>query len=275
MPKIDLCIDPLFPGDNSSDKIRKVAALGYQAVEFWFWDHEFDGKDLIPTPKNIDEIASIVSDLGIQVNDIVVNSSDGAIGGSLTNIKNKDQYLARLEETIAIAKKLHCSKLITCTGNITDGIPMEAQMESVILLLTEAGKIAEREGMTLLLEALNSAIDHPGYFLTSSKTGFDIVKQINSPGLKLLFDIYHMQVMEGDLVNSIRNNIGYIGHFHAANLPGRNELYSGEINYRFVLNEIDKTGYEGYVGLEYFPVGNSASSLKKTQEFLSSTGTNL
>lgn len=270
MPKIDLCIDPLFPGDNSSDKIRKVAALGYQAVEFWFWDHEFDGKDLIPTPKNIDEIASIVSDMGIHVHDIVVNSSDGAIGGSLTNIKNKDQYLARLEETLAIAKKLHCDKMITCTGNILEGISMESQMESIVLMLTEASKIAEREGVTLLLEALNSTIDHPGYFLTSSKTGFEIIKQIDSPNLKLLFDMYHMQVMEGNLVNSIRNNIEYIGHFHAANLPGRNELYPGEIDYRFVLNEIDKTGYDGYVGLEYWPVGDSAESLKKTLELLTS-----
>ncbi|HAZ01756.1 MAG: hypothetical protein A2W90_08590 [Bacteroidetes bacterium GWF2_42_66] len=268
MPKIDLCIDPLFPGFNSSDKIRKIAALDYKAIEFWFWDYEFDGVNLIPTPKNIDEIATIISDLDIVVNDIVVNSSDGAIGGSLTNSKDKVKYLARLEDTIAVAKKLKCNKMITCTGNILEGVSLEAQHDSVLEMLSSAVAIAEKEGITLLLEALNSTIDHPGYYLTSSKKGFDIVKQIGSPNLKLLFDIYHMQIMEGNLVNSIKNNIENIGHFHSANLPGRNELYSGEINYRFILDVIDQTGYNGYFGLEYWPVGDSEESLKKTMEFL-------
>lgn len=268
MPKIDLCIDPLFPGFNSSEKIRKIAELNYKAVEFWFWDYEFDGVNLIPTPKNINEIASIISDLDIYVNDIVVNSSDGAIGGSLTNIKEKEIYLARLEESIAIAKKLKCTKMITCTGNFQEGVSMESQYDSIIEMLTSATEIAKKEGITLLLEALNSTIDHPGYYLTSSAKGFEIVKQINSPNLKLLFDIYHMQIMEGNLVNSIKNNIDLIGHFHSANLPGRNELYSGEINYRYILDAIDQTGYDGYFGLEYWPVGDTAESLQQTMAFL-------
>jgi len=268
MLKIDLCIDPLFPGLNSSEKIRKIAALGYKAVEFWFWDFEFDGVNLIPTPKNINEIASIISDQNIVVNDIVVNSSDSAIGGSLTNMKDKAQYLARLEESIVVAKKLKCNKMITCTGNIQEGVSMEAQHDSVVEMLSSAVEIAKKEGITLLLEALNSTIDHPGYYLTSSKNGFDIIKQINSPNLKLLFDIYHMQIMEGNLVNSIKDNIENIGHFHSANLPGRNELFSGEINYRFILDVIGQTGYNGYFGLEYWPIGDSEESLKKTMEFL-------
>jgi hydroxypyruvate isomerase len=268
MLKTDICIEPLFPGLNSPEKIRKIAETGFKAVEFWFWDYEFDGQNLIPVPKNIDEIAAIISDLDLVVNDIVVNSSDGAIGGSLTNIKDKARYLVRLEETIAIAKRLKCNKMITCTGNIQESVSMEDQHEAIIETLSCAAEIAEKEGMILLLEALNSTIDHPGYFLTSSKKGFDIVKQINSPNLKLLFDVYHMQIMEGNLVNTIKNNIDYIGHFHSANLPGRNELYSGEINYRFILEEIGKTGYNGYFGLEYWPVGDSAESLKKSMEFL-------
>jgi hydroxypyruvate isomerase len=268
MLKTDICIEPLFPGLNSPDKIRKIAETGFNAVEFWFWDYEFDGQNLVPVPKNIDEIAEIISDLDIVVNDIVVNSSDGTIGGSLTSRKDKGLYLARLEETIAVAQKLKCNKMITCTGNIQEGISMKEQNEAIIETLTEAVAIAGKEGMILLLEALNSAIDHPGYFLTSSKDGFDIVKQINSPNLKLLFDIYHMQIMEGNLVNSIKNNIDHIGHFHSANLPGRNELYSGEINYRFILDEIGKTEYNGYFGLEYWPIGDSAESLKNTMDFL-------
>ena len=268
MKKIDLCIDPLFPKLNSSEKIKRVAELGYNAVEFWFWDHEFDGKNLLPTPKNIDEIASITDQLNIYVNNIAVNSSDGLIGGSLTNINDKSKYMERLLETIDVAKKLKCTKMITCTGNILEDVSHESQRESVIKMLTEASQIAEKEGITLLLEALNSTIDHPGYYLNSTKEGFSIIREVNSPSLKLLYDIYHMQVMEGNLINTIKNNIDLIGHFHSANLPGRNELYNGEINYKKILEVISQTDYDGYFGLEYWPSEDEVLSLSKTLQFI-------
>ncbi len=268
MLKFDLCIEPLFPGLNSSEKIRKIAALKFKAIEFWFWDYEFDGTNLIPTPKNIDQIANIISELDIYVNDIVVNAPDGSIGGSLTNINDKSKYLARLEETIAVAKKLRCNKIITCTGNILDDVSLESQRDSIIQMLTSATEMAEKEGITLLLEALNSTIDHPGYYLTSTKEGFGIIREINSPNLKLLYDIYHMQIMEGNLINTICDNIKDIGHFHSAGLPGRNELYKGEINYRAILEAIDTTGYDGYFGLEYWPTVDSEESLTETLKYL-------
>jgi len=268
MPKIDLCIEPLFTELNSAERIIKIAALGCKAIEFWFWDHEFDGANLLPTPKNVEEIASVTNEMNVYVNNVVVNAPDGSIGGSLTNINDKNKYLERLLETIDVAKKLKCKKMITCTGNILEGISLESQRESVIKILTEASRIAEQEGITLLLEALNSTIDHPGYYLTSTQEGFSIIREVNSPNLRLLYDIYHMQVMEGNLVNTIKNNIELIGHFHAANLPGRNELFDGEINYKKILEAIGQTDYDGYFGLEYWPVGDSEKSLKKTLTYL-------
>jgi len=243
--------------------------MNITAVEFWFWDHEYDGKNLVPVRKDIDSIASFISDHNILVNDIVVNSTDGEIGGTLLLRSDRDKYLSRLNETIEIARKLKCRKLITCTGNIQEGLSVESQREAIIEMLGEASSIAGREGITLLLEALNSTIDHPGYFLTSSKAGFDIVKQVNSPYLKLLYDVYHMQVMEGNIINTIRENISLIGHFHSAGLPGRNELYSGELDYNNIVKHIDSLNYEGYFGLEYWPTGDPAGSLKRTLDYLS------
>lgn len=268
MFNLDLCIEPLFPGLNSSEKIIKIASSGFKAIEFWFWDHEFDGVNLTPRPKDIDEISSIVSDRDITVNNIVVNAPDGSIGGSLTNINDKSKYLARLEETISIAKKLRCSKMITCTGNIIEGVPIESQKDSILQILSAAAEMAEQEGITLLLEALNSTIDHPGYYLTSTREGFEIIRTVGSPNLKLLYDVYHMQIMEGNLINTILANIEDIGHFHMANLPGRIELYDGEINYKKILESIDAAGYNGYYGLEYWPSVDTEKSLVETLQYL-------
>ena len=268
MPKIDLCIEPFFIGDDTCEKIRKVKMIGYQSVEFWFWDHEFNGKDLVPSKKNIDEIATVCEDLNVVINDIVVNSPDGSIGGFLTKPEDKEKYLERLKETIEIAHKLNCRKLITCTGNEVSGKSFQEQFDSVVNTLGAAAEIARKEGITLVLEALNSLVDHPGYFLLSSKTGFDIIRTVNSPALKLLYDVYHMQIMEGNHISTIRQNIDMIGHFHSAGVPGRNELYKGEINYIPILDEIDEAGYMGFFGLEYWPLEDEEKSLKSTLAFL-------
>ncbi|MCE5345172.1 MAG: TIM barrel protein [Bacteroidales bacterium] len=268
MVKIDLCIDPFFLGMETSEKIRKVKKLGFEAIEFWYWDHEFNGKDLIPCKKNIGEISSVCNDLNVMITDLVVNSPDGEIGGSLTKPEDMAKYLERLKETIDIAHKLNCKKLITCTGNELKGRSFQQQYDSVVQTLSQASEIACKEGITLVTEALNSKVDHPGYFLTSSEIGFDIVKTVNSPGLKLLYDIYHMQIMGGNQIATIKENISLIGHFHSASVPGRNELYSGEINYTSIINAINDSGYDGYFGLEYWPTEQDEISLSKTFEYL-------
>jgi hydroxypyruvate isomerase len=268
MTYLDLCIEPFFLGTDASEKIKKVKKIGFEAVEFWFWDHEFTGNNLIPRRKNIHEISSVCKDLNITITDLVVNSPDGLIGGFLTKPEDKNKYLERLKETIEIAHKLDCKKLITCTGNEIADKTFQQQFDSVVQTLTKAAEIAKKEGITLVLEALNSYVDHAGYFLTSSKTGFDIVRMVNNPGLKLLYDVYHMQIMEGNLTASIKNNISLIGHFHSAGVPGRNELYSGEINYASIINTINDSGYDGYFGLEYWPAEQEEISLSETLKYL-------
>jgi hydroxypyruvate isomerase len=268
MIKVDLCIEPFFLENSTCEKIKKVKSLGFDAIEFWFWDHEFNGNDLIPNKKNIAEISSLCKDLNMTITDLVVNSSDGLIGGFLTKPDDKEKYLERLKETINIAHKLNCKKLITCTGNEIIGQTFQQQSDSVVDTLAKAAEIASKEGIMLVLEPLNSDVDHPGCFLSSSKTGFDIVKMVNNPGLKLLYDVYHMQIMGGNQIASIKENISLIGHFHSASVPGRNELYLGEINYVSILNAINDSDYEGYFGLEYWPTEQEEVSLSKTLEYL-------
>jgi hydroxypyruvate isomerase len=270
MPRIDLCLDPFFIGSKTADKIIKVKELGFDAVEFWFWDHEFNGSGLEYKKKEIDEIAAVCQELNVAVNDIVVNSPDGLIGGFLTKPEDKEKYLDRLRETIEVARKLKCKKLITCTGNEINNKTFQQQFDSVVETLSAAVEITSEDGITLVLEALNSHVDHAGYFLVSSKTGFEIVKKVNSPYLKLLYDVYHMQIMEGNHIATIRENSSLIGHFHSAGVPGRNEIYKGEISYLPILRAIDESGYTGCFGLEYWPTEPEELSLTKTLQFIKS-----
>ncbi len=270
MAKLDLCIEPFFIGSKTKDKIIKAHKLGFNAFEFWYWDHEFTGSGLEYKKKEINDITDVCQELKVTINDIVVNSPDGSIGGSLTKPEDKNKYLERLHETIEIAGKLKCNKLITCSGNEMIGESIEKQFENVVEVLSEAAIIASKSNFILVLEALNSYVDHAGYFLVSSKTGFEIVKTVNNPYLKLLYDIYHMQIMEGNHITKIMQNISLIGHFHLAGVPGRNEIYKGEINYPSIIEAIDNSGYNGYIGLEFWPSESDVSSLRKTLQFIES-----
>ena len=108
----------------------------------------------------------------------------------------------------------------------------------------------------------------PGYWLTSSDRGAEFCRKVGSERLKLLYDCYHMQIMEGDLLNHIRRNLDVIGHVHSAGVPGRHELYNGEVDYRFLTRQLDALGYQGVFALEYSPSIEDELSLKNTQEYL-------
>jgi len=157
---------------------------------------------------------------------------------------------------------------IVCTGNVVPGMNGEQMRASVLEGLKRTLDLAEEQGVTLLLEPLNTSYDHPGYFLTSSDAGAEICRELGSDRMKLLFDCYHMQVMEGDLVNHIRRNLDVIGHFHSAGVPGRHELYHGETDYRFLTQQIAEMGYQGVFGLEYAPSTEHEESLKRTLSYL-------
>jgi hydroxypyruvate isomerase len=115
--------------------------------------------------------------------------------------------------------------------------------------------------LTLVLEPLNIHVDHPGYFLNHSGVGFNLVREVNSPSIRLLYDIYHMQVMEGNLIDTLTRNLDLIGHIHVADVPGRHQPGSGEINYANVMKCLRQAGYSGYVGMEFEPtIASSAAA---------------
>jgi len=260
MPRVDVCLEAIFDTVPLVERAKRVMDAGFDAVEFWFYDFDCVTKD---TERNLAEFGKFCADNGILINNGVVNSPDASIGGSLLDPDDRPKYLQRLRDTIKVCKDINCHAAITCTGNELPNVPREQQKKCVIDTLKAAAEIAEAENFTLYLEALNTLVDHEGYFLDSAEEGAEIIKAVGSPRVKLLFDVYHMQIMGGNIVARIEKHVDVIGHFHSAGVPGRHDLDIGELDYRNILKAIDALGYKGLFGLEYWPEGDETESLKR------------
>jgi hydroxypyruvate isomerase len=185
----------------------------------------------------------------------------GSIKKGLNDKSMHGAFLSDFKTNIKAAAEYKWPNVITMAGDRA-GISDEEGMDNCQAALKEAVKMAEDSGVTICMELLNSKVDHAGYMCDRSAWGFELCRRVNSPRFKLLYDIYHMQIMEGDLIATIRKNIQHIGHFHTAGVPGRHELDENqEIAYPAVMRAIAETGYQGYVAHEYNPVRDPMESL--------------
>ena len=255
-----LCVEMAFASDPFEDRLRKAAEAGFNKVEMWFVDSSFKGEP--------EELERQAGEAGVEITNTVIGSPDGSTGGGLTDPGKRDVWLNRARMSIEFTKEAGIPSTIVCTGNVVKGLSEEKMMGSVLDGLGETLNIAEDSGVTLLLEPLNTTYDHPGYWLTSSDKGADICRRLSSDRMRLLYDCYHMQIMEGDIINHIRRNIDVIGYFHSAGVPGRHELYKGEIDYPFVIAEIEKLKYGGIFGLEYSPTFDDGESVREVLRYL-------
>lgn len=226
------------------DALAKLNELGYDAYEMFNWrDPKVLDTFTTEAPKypNL-ACATITANKGVTAQDC-----------GLVNPKERDQFLKEMETAIEVAKKFKCTRLVTLTGNEVPGMSREAMMDSAVAGLKALAPSLEKNGITVVVEVLNTYVDHRGYFLYRVGDGAKLVDAVGSPNVKILFDIYHVQIMEGNLISLIRQNIQRIGHFHIGDHPGRHQPGTGEINYRNVLKAIYDLGYEGYAALEYGP----------------------
>jgi len=261
MITIDVCMETVFEDVDFCDRPARIADAGFKALELWFADtHIKDG--------NYAKLAKSCASAGVKINNIVANAPDGSIGGSLTNPDERDQYLKRVEFSLQLCSELNTNMMITCTGNHQPDLSPDQQRQSIIDGLKAAGDLAAKANATLVMEPLNSLVDHPGYFLDQPEAAADVLREVNHPNVKMLYDIYHMQIMRGHVIETIKANLDIIGHFHSAGVPGRHELDSGELDYPRILQAVADMGYEGSFGLEYFPAEESAASLKRMRNLL-------
>ena len=182
---------------------------------------------------------------------------------SLVNPATRDDYLSGLKESIEAAQSLECKTLISQVGDALPGVDRKTQHDCLVEGLRQASGLLEGSNLTLVIEPLNELVDHAGYYLIRSDEAFDVVSKVDSPSIKVVFDIYHQQISEGQLIRNLTSNIDRIAHFHAAGNPGRHELTQGEIHYPSVFEAIQSTNYEGYVGLEYWPLKDPLDGLRE------------
>ncbi len=238
--KLSPCIE-MFWGDTPfHDRIGRAAALGFEVFEFWSW-----------WDKDLGAVERAAKDAGIVASACCVKTAFTGDSPSMLLPTGKDGLVQAVRDCIPVAKKIGCSRFIVTTGDELPDVTREAQHAACVDALKAAAPVAEDAGLTLVLEPLNLLVDHAGYYLSTSEQAFAIIDEVGSPAVKLLFDIYHQQITEGNLSGNIFDNIDKIGHFHSANHPGRYELALGEINYPFLLDRIRETDYDAYFGLEF------------------------
>ena len=177
----------------------------------------------------------------------------GTIPDALNRKENHEALLPKMHAAIDEAKANGVPNIITFSGN-RRGMPDAEGADNCVAFLDKVKAHAEDQGITICMEYLNSKVNHKDYMFDHYYWGVDVMKRVNSPRVKILFDIYHAQIMDGDIVRNIRDNIQWIGHFHTGGNPGRHEIDdTQELNYRFVAQAIAELGYNGYVAHEYSP----------------------
>jgi len=264
-----VCLEMQFPDRPFLDRIAAAGRAGLQFAEMWFTDMTWHAKGMNSDDvKRPGKVRAAAARAGITLTNAVIGSPDGSIGGGLTDGRNRRAWLGRAESTLEFCREAGIGAAIVCTGNLTKGLSPQRQRRNVLDGLKATAELAEKLKVNLWLEPLNDKIDHPGYFLTSSDEGAALCREVGSKRLKLLFDCYHMQIMEGDLCGHIRRNLDVIGHFQSAGHPGRHELWLGETNYPVLLSEITKAGYRGVFAFEYMPTLPPAQSLRRTLDYL-------
>lgn len=237
----------MFSELDFHDRIGAVGDCGINTVEFWKW-----------TNKDVDKVKRLLDKNKMRLSVFNIDSTDEALSYDLSrgilNAGRAEELVAALRESIPIYKKLGASAMIVLIG---EGAPYCA--ENALKCLNAAKPICEKENVTLVIEPLN-AIDRKGYSMPYAEPVFELLKKVNSPNIKMLYDIYH-QSMTGDFsMEDIRENIDLIGHFHVADSPGRHEPGTGKVDYVKILSEISALPYSGYIGLEYRATKNDGET---------------
>jgi hydroxypyruvate isomerase len=253
-----ICIEMLYPELEPEEKVARIAGHGFSGIEFWGW-----------RDKDVPALLRRCRAEGVRV----ANFS-GHRRGSLVAAATHPVFLEDLREAVSAAQQLHCPTLMLLSNELGEGgrvlerydqVPAKQKYRNLLDGLKEALKIVP-DTISLVLEPLNTLIDHPGYFLADMSTAVSLIEEINSPRLKVLCDLYHLGVMGEDLETVIDRHAGSIGYFHVADFPGRHEPGTGTANWPALIRRIAAAGYSGPIGFEYQPERDSDESLTRIRD---------
>ncbi len=251
------CIEMLYTELTFEERFEAAKKDGFQAVEFWDW-----------RDKDLFNIKNICDNIGIKVSNFSGNRETSMIDPEM-----EDPFLIEVENAVHAAKKIDCSTLMLLVqpllpndaallpaGKLSD----KEKQDQIIRVGKKVGKIAQDYDMEFVIEPLNTVLDHPDYFLNRSQLSFDIMRAIDNPRVKVLYDVYHMAMEDQDVFTDLEKNMDIIGYVHIADKPGRNEPGSGTLDYQRVFTLLIQLGYNGTLGFEFNPSGIDSRSVLKT-----------
>lgn len=231
-----------LPGEYAWDeRLRRIADAGFKAVEILF-----------PQRQNLDELDRLLKTYDLRLVLIDTEFEPRYPRGHLAMPEAEEQFWYRLDEALSIARRFGARRINVLAGTRVPGLEREEQLAVAVERLRQAAPRAAVDGITLLVEALNT-VDNPGYFVSTSREGVTLVDAVGAPNVRFQHDFYHMQVMEGNLIETFKAIAPKIGHLQVADAPGRIMPGLGEINLPNILKVVEASSYRGYVGLEYRP----------------------
>jgi len=268
--KLSVRVEPLFPNLPLPRQIEKVAEAGYQGFEFGNW-----------RAADANAITKLKNKLRLECACLVGNRSVNPKGMGLCDPAEREGFLAEIKASVEAAKRFESTRLVTLTGNKVPGVSREKQHASIVEGLKRAHDVVAPQGVTLIVEPINTLAEveplnpqdnHANYYLNRTDEAFEIVRKVSSPFVKILFDIYHVQIMEGNLIETIRKNIAHISHFHIGDVPGRHEPGTGEIHHGNVFKAIHAAGFRDFVAMEYVPAKDAMATLAEVRALAATAG---
>jgi len=257
MPKFAANLTMLYPDSPFLERFARAKASGFRFVEYLF-----------PYEHDVGALADALAQNDLT--QVLFNLPAGNWGAGERGIAAQPDRISEFRQGVAraieIAKVLKVKQLNCLVGKRDEKIPRADQTRVMIENLRYAARALAEQGITLLLEMLNP-YDVPGFLIGTPTTAFQVQDQVAAPNLKIQYDIYHAQRTEGELANTFQKNLARIAHAQIADNPGRHQPGTGEINYRFLFDWIDRLGYTGYIGLEYIPAGTTEQSLSWVKEY--------
>jgi hydroxypyruvate isomerase len=250
--KLSVCLEFVYQDLPIEQRIARVKELGFDAGEIWHWRD----RDLEALRKEAERHEFRI--ISLCATEPQVGFTDRARSGAVIKM---------VEEAMEAAAFLGCSAVILMAGPTIPALSRHEQVASIVDGLSAVKNAAASRGIMLLLEALNSR-ECKGYFLDNSRELLDIVRAVNHPSVRALFDLYHLGIMEGNILETIQTNLDLIGRFQIAGIPGRHEPEFGELNYPAICGTIERAGFDDFIGLEYIPTLESSQSLTRTLGWL-------
>lgn len=257
--KKSICIETIFTEVPFEKRFKLVKDAGFDYIEFWSW------KD-----KDIRRIKELCEE-----NNLEIASFSGDQSYSLVDENHVKPYIDFIIESIETAKYLNCKNLVIHSNALGEmgrvvnhytELSNNKKFGTMLNILKELAPIAESAKITLVLEALNTEVDHVGNYLAFTKDSAEVVRLVNSPYIKVLYDVYHMQIMEGNLIDNLKRYIDAISYIHIADVPGRHEPGTGEINYVNVFSALKELKYDRPIGFELFPLDNSKDAIESIKK---------